>query len=71
MFHRNERPTVMLADFVNRADVRVIQSRSCSRFATEPFKGKLISRDIIGKELQRNGAAKLGVFGLVNELDAQ
>ena len=34
--HRNERLTLLLAELVNRADVRVLERRGQARFAFEP-----------------------------------
>ena len=60
----------MLADFVDRADVRMVQCRRSSCFATEAFKSKLIADDIIGKELQCIEAAELGVLRFVHNSHA-
>src|ERR1700689_544649 len=37
-FHRDEAPAVLLADFVNGADVRMIQCRGGTSLAAETFK---------------------------------
>jgi hypothetical protein len=70
ILHRDERLFLVLPDLVNGANVRVIQSRSCSCLATKAFKSKLIAGHVIGKKLQGGKAAKLGVFGLVNDTHA-
>ena len=67
ILHGDERMAVLLRDFVNRADVGMIQRGSGSRFATEPFKRLRVAGDVLGKEFQRNEAAELVVLGFVDD----
>jgi hypothetical protein len=62
--------SVMLTNFVDRADIRMVQSRCGTGFAPEPFERLHVSRHIFGQELQRHKTAKLGVFGFVNDAHA-
>src|SRR5262249_27856657 len=56
----------MLADFVNGADVGVIQRGRRTAFPTEAFKRLRGFAKVVGKKFQGNSAAKFGVLGLVN-----
>ena len=57
-------------NFINRADVRVIQRRGCARFALKSFERRAIFRESFRQKLQRHLAAQLGVFGLVDHTHA-
>jgi len=57
----------LLADFIDGANVRMIQSGSRASFAAEPLERKRITGQIIGKKFEHNEAAELGVLGLVND----
>ena len=65
-----KRLAVVLADFVNGADVGMIQRRCGPGFALEAFQGLRVLRDFVGQELQRDEAAERGVFGLVDHAHA-
>ena len=56
IFHHDERLTVLLANFVNRADIRMIQSRGSASFATKAFQRLWVAYDVVGKEFQRDEA---------------
>src|ERR1700685_1117800 len=60
VFHADEHTAFVLADFVDRADVGVIQSRRGARFAAETLESLRIFGDILGKKLQSDEAAKFG-----------
>jgi hypothetical protein len=64
--HCDERTTILLANVVNGADIRMVLGRSGSRFALESPWGLRISRHFVRQELQSDKAMKPGVFGLVN-----
>ena len=64
--HDDERLTFMLADFVDRADVGMVQRRRSTSLAPEAFQRLWVSCKIIGQELQSDEATKLGVLGLVD-----
>ena len=64
--HGNEAMGIVLADFVDRADVGMIQRGSSARFAEKSFEGLLVAGNLIRKKLQGDGAAQRGVLGSVN-----
>ena len=59
-------PALVFANFVDRADVRMIQGRSGPRFALEPLKVGRIGCKIFGQQLQRDFAAQFRVPGAVH-----
>ena len=56
----------MLADFVNRADVGMVQRRSGSRLPPEALQGLRARQQIIRQELQRDVAFEAQVLRLVH-----
>ena len=54
------------ADLVDRADVGMVQRRRGPSFAAEAGQRLRVSGNVFGQELERDEAAKLGVFGLVD-----
>ena len=70
ILHDDERSPVLLADVVDRADVRVVQRRRRLRFAREPAQRLGIPRELFGDELERNGTAQPRIFGLVHDAHA-
>jgi hypothetical protein len=66
----DERSLVLLADVVDRADVRVVQRRRRLRFAREPAQRLWIPRELFGDELERHRTAEARVVGLVNDAHA-
>ena len=56
----------MLANFVDGADVGVIQGRGGTGFAAETFERLRVVGEFVGQKLQGYEAAKLVVFGLVD-----
>src|SRR5208282_4577900 len=58
--------SLVLADFVDRADVRMIQCSSSAGFAQEALEGLCIARILTEKELQRDVSAERRVLGAVN-----
>ncbi len=65
-FHRDEALAVVLADFVDGADVGVVQRGSGAGFAAKAFESLRILRNVFGEEFERDKATEGGVFGLVN-----
>ena len=59
-----------LVDFVDRADVRVVQGRCCPGFTLKTVEGLCVVGEFIGKELQGHVATELEVFGLVDDAHA-
>ncbi len=60
----------MLADFVDGADVGMIQGGSGAGFAAKTFERLRIAGEIVGQKFQRNEAAEFSVFGFVNHAHA-
>ena len=68
--HGDECLPVMLINFINRADLRMIQRRSGLRFASEALQGLMVSGYIARQEFQSYEAVQSGVFGLINDTHA-
>jgi len=66
-FHGNESSAVFLTDFVNRADVRMIQCRSRLRFSPEPLQCLVVFCYFIGQEFERDESVQAYVFGLIDD----
>src|SRR5580704_7629957 len=69
-FHGDERMSVTLADFVDGADVGMVQRGGGAGFAAEAFERQSIADEVIGQELQSNEAAEFSVFCFVNDTHA-
>jgi hypothetical protein len=57
----------VLFDVVDSADMRMVERGRRARLATEPIEGLRVAGEILGQELQRDGAAEPRVFGLVDD----
>ena len=66
-FHGDEQTIPFLGNFVNCADVGVVQCGSCARFAAKAFERLRIFREIVGEEFEGDGAAEVYVFGFVHD----
>ena len=66
ILHGDERSSVLLADVVDRADVRMVERRCGPGFALKAAQGLGITRQIFGDELERNGTVKPRIFGFVH-----
>ena len=64
--HGNKRLRVLLSDIVDRANVRVIESRGRLCLALKSFERVAVVRQPVWEEFQRNEAVKARVFGLVH-----
>src|SRR5690349_2336467 len=60
--HRNEWLALMLLDFIDGANVGMVQSRRGLRFAFETLKGYRIARQFFRQKFQRHAPSKLEVF---------
>ena len=60
----------MLAEVVDRAYARMIEGRGGPSFPAEAFQDLRVSRHFVGQELQGDRAAKISVFGLVDDTHA-
>src|ERR1700683_1994246 len=65
-FHRDERLLPVPPDLVDRANIRMVQSRRCSSFAPKTFQRLRIFREFGGQEFKGDEAAKFGVLSLVD-----
>jgi len=68
--HRNERLTVLVVNFVDRADVRMVQRRSRLRLALETGESLCVFGDFVRQELQGDKAAQLYILSLINHTHA-
>src|ERR1700722_10578166 len=68
--HGDETFAFMLADFVDGADIGMVQSGSGASFAAKSFESLRILRDVFGKKFEGDEAAKGSVFGLVDHTHA-
>jgi hypothetical protein len=69
-FHSDEGSPVGLVDFVNGANVRVVQRRCGLGLPLEPAEGLRIVGEFVGKELQGNMATESQVFCLMHHTHA-
>jgi hypothetical protein len=65
-FHRKVSLPILFTNFVNRADVRMVEGRGGSRLPPESLESLQVFGQVIRKKLQRNVAAKIRVLSLVN-----
>src|SRR6202011_5884362 len=64
--HHDEQMSVVLANFVDGADVGVVQGRSGTGLAPKALESLGVLGRIVGEEFQRDKSAEKSVFGLVN-----
>ena len=69
-FHRHEMAAGVLADIVDRADVRMIECRGGAGLALEPFDRTRIPRQLFGEEFQCDGTPQPRVFRPVDDAHA-
>src|SRR5580658_10520414 len=60
-FHRNERFSVVFADFMDGADIGMVQGGGGLRFTVEAAQSLRVWREPLRKKLQSNEAVQLGV----------
>ena len=68
--HGDEGLAFVPADFVDGADVGMVQRGGGARFSAKAFERLRILRKIVGQEFQRDEAAEFGVLGLVDDAHA-
>jgi hypothetical protein len=66
-FHHEKRMAVVLADVVQRADVRVIQRRRRACLALESLQSDRIARERVGQKLHRHLPSETRVLGAVDD----
>ena len=64
--HCDERPSLVLTDLVNGADIWMVQAGGRARLATKALEYLGIASDVVRKELQGDKAPQFGIFGLVD-----
>ena len=64
--HGDERRTVLVVNFVNGANIGMIQCRGRLGFTLKAGQGLRVSRYVVGQEFKRDKAAELHVFGFVD-----
>ena len=69
-FHDDEGASIVLADFVDGADIGMIQRGSGAGFAAETFERLRIADEIFGKKFKGDEAAEFGVLGFVDDTHA-
>jgi hypothetical protein len=57
---------VLVVNFVDRADIQMIQCRGGLGFALKAAEGLRVFRYLVGQELEGNKPAELNIFGLVH-----
>src|ERR1700746_1714547 len=65
-FHRNESLTVVFADFMDGANIWMVQSGSSLCLTVEAAQSLRVRRETIGKELQGYEAVQLDIFRFIN-----
>src|SRR5262249_44573656 len=66
ILHGDEQLRFMPADFVDSADIGMVERRGCSRFAAKSLEGLRVVGKLLRQELQRAKAAEISGFGLVH-----
>jgi hypothetical protein len=64
ILHGHEAPSSLFANFVNGADVGMVESGSSTSLPAEAFKGLRVFGEIFGKEFQSDETPKLNVLSL-------
>ena len=65
--HRDERIAMLILNFVDGADVRVVQSGSSTSLAAEAFQRLGVICKVFGQEFQSDESPKFGVLGFVDD----
>ena len=68
--HRNEGLAFLFADFIDGANVGVVQGGSSLRLALEAGQRLSAAGNIVGQKFERNGTMKLGVRRFINHTHA-
>ena len=66
ILHRDEEQAVGLGDFIDRADVRMVEGRGGPRFANEPRARVRVGRRLGGEQFERDVPAQLRIVGQVD-----
>src|SRR5437868_2346477 len=68
--HRDEALVLMLADFVYRANIRMVQCGGSASFSAKTLQCLRVLRDILGEEFERHKPAERAVLGFVDHAHA-
>ena len=68
--HGNERLLAVFADFVDGANVGMIESGRGARLPAKAFQCLRVSRQFIGEEFEGDEAAKFGVLSFIDHTHA-
>src|ERR1019366_6471345 len=68
--HRDERLAVLVVNFVDGADVRMIQCRGGFGFALKAAECLRVFGYLVGQEFERNKATELHICGLIDHAHA-
>src|SRR5712692_5508787 len=70
ILHGDEASAVMLANFIDGANVWMIQSRSSASFTAKSFERLRVFCEVFGQKLEGNEAAQLQILRLVDDTHA-
>jgi hypothetical protein len=68
--HGDERFAMLVVNFVDRADIGVIQRRGSFRFALKPAKGLRVFGYVVGQELESHKPSEFLILSLVDHAHA-
>jgi len=57
----------VFADFVDGANIGMVESGSGAGFATKAFESLRVARELVGQKFEGDEAAEFGVFRLVDD----
>ena len=66
VLHCDEAAAICFPDFINRANVRMIECRRCTRFFNQPLVGPLVSNQFRRQKLDSHTSAKLRILGEIH-----
>ena len=69
-FHRNEGLAFALVDFVNRADIGMVQGGGGSGLTLKALKCLMVAREFFWQEFQGYAATQLRIFSLIHHSHA-
>ena len=69
--HRDKRLSLLVVDFVDSADVGMIEGRGGFGFAFEAGQGLPVHGDIVGQEFEGNESAQLHILGFSRPLPSR
>src|SRR5579863_1701178 len=66
IFHSDERPSVLLAHIIDRANIGMIQARRGLRFSLEPSHDLRNSGHVFGEKLECYETVETGIFSFID-----